>query len=62
MGLGEKGEGIKKKSYRHRQQCGDYQRSKGMGEVKEGIGGQMMMGGYLTLGGEHIVQYTDDIL
>ena len=40
MGLGENGAGIKqnKKSHRHRQQYGDYQK-RGWEEVEEGEGG-----------------------
>ena len=35
---------------------------KGVGEGEEGMGVQMVMGGDLTWGGEHIIQYTDDVL
>ena len=43
MGLGEKGEGIKQKTpktnpHRHRQQYGDYQRERGVGETENGKG------------------------
>ena len=40
-----------------RQQCGDYQREGGEG--KSGINGN---GENLTWGGEHTIQYTDDVL
>ena len=30
--------------------------------VKEGMGGQMVMEGDLTWGGEHTIQCTDDVL
>ena len=51
-------------THRHRKQYGDYQRGRGLwGENEEVKGGQMY--GYarrLNLGGEHTVQYTDDVL
>ena len=33
-----------------------------MRAVKEGMGGQMVMEGDLTWGGEHTIQCTDDVL
>ena len=39
----------KRKTYRHRQQSGDYQREKGWGEVEEGTGGLNGVGRRLDL-------------
>ena len=52
----------RKNPQRHRQQYGDYQREREVGEVEEGIGGKMVMEVDLTWGCEHTVQYTDDVL
>ena len=57
--LDEKVKGLSKKNKPHtksphRQQHGDSPSGRGVGEVEEGKGG-------LTWGGEHAVQYTDDV-
>ena len=58
-GLGEKGEGIKQR----KKTLIDTDNSMGTPEGKAvGEGGQMVMGGDLTWGGEHTIQYTDDVL
>ena len=64
VGVWVKGvKGLNKEKHRHRQQCGDCQRERGSGgrwrRVKEG---EMVMEGHLTWGGEHTIQYTDDVL
>ena len=60
-GLGEKGEGINPKSSR-RHRCVGMTRGKGVREVGEGKGGEMVMEGHSTWGAEHTIQYTDDVL
>ena len=50
------------KTHRHTQQCGDYQRERGWEELEEGKGDKPGLEGDLTWGGEHIIQYTEDVL
>ena len=38
-GVGREDKGIKEKPQRHRQECGDYQRERGVGEIEESRGG-----------------------
>ena len=52
----------KRKSHRHRQQYGDYESERGVGEVGEGRGGIDGARRRFGLGGEHIMQYTGNLL
>ena len=52
----------KEKQLRYRHQDGNYKRERGQVEVEGGEGGYLAMERNYTLGGEHTMQYTDDVL